>query len=46
MLKITNIQKSFNDHHVLKGIDFEINKVKLLPFWVRQVQAKSHFYDV
>ena len=26
MLKVTNIQKSFNGHHVLKGIDFEINK--------------------
>ena len=26
MLKVTNIQKSFNGHHVLKGIDFKINK--------------------
>ena len=26
MLKVTNIQKSFNGHHVLKGIDFEIDK--------------------
>ena len=26
MLKVTNIQKSFNGHHVLEGIDFEINK--------------------
>ena len=26
MLKVTNIQKNFNGNHVLKGIDFEINK--------------------
>ena len=26
MLKVSNIQKNFNGNHVLKGIDFEINK--------------------
>ena len=46
MLKVTNIQKSFNGHHVLKGIDFEINKGEVVAILVHQVQAKRLFYAV
>ena len=43
MLKVTNIQKSFNGHHVLKALILKLIKVKLLLFWVHQVQAKPLF---
>ena len=47
MLKVTNIQKSFNGHHVLKGIDFEINKGEVVAILGPSGSGKNDFfYDV
>lgn len=46
MLKVTNIQKSFNGHHVLKSIDFEINKGEVVAILGPSGSGKTTFYAV
>ena len=44
MLKVTNIQKSFNGQHVLKGIDFEINKGEVVAVVAPQWYSNNTIY--
>ena len=46
MLKVTNIQKSFNGHHVLKGIDFEINKGEVVAILGPIGSGKTTFFTL
>jgi|GEM_PF-5742412 len=46
MLKVTNIQKSFNGNQVLKGIDFDINKGEVVAILGPSGSGKTTFLNM